>query len=438
MEMDKVKLCSALVFSVFALLVLCMSAVAVPLTIDKVKLDGDEIYETSANFVRDLERGEEFQVKVEVTADSPVQDAQIEVALTGIHNQDVEDTTDTFDMIENVTYLKTLTLVLPDKMDREQYKLRVRVEDRDGDTSQKTFELLVSTAKNNVIIKDVTFSPAGYVKAGRALLANVVVKNMGLENEDMIKVTVSIPELGITASDYISELDNEKSTTSEELYLRIPACAEQREYSIRTSVVFDDGDDTNTRTDSITVTEGDICQVSQVDGDTAPSTVITVGTSRQDVRIGQGSIYPITVRNAGTSARTYTVTADATGTWATLQVTPTNILLLQAGEVTTVYVYLTPTQTAAAGESMFSVTVSSGDEILKQIPLKANVVSSGATPAGNSSVVSWSGLRRLLEIGVVAFVILIVIIGLIIGFNKLKGNEDDEEPGEESSSKTYY
>ena len=46
---------------------------------------------------------------------------------------------------------------------------------------------------------------------------------------------------------------------------------------------------------------------------------------------------------------------------------------------------------------------------------------------------SWS-LPRGVEIGLIALIVLLVILGLIIGFNKLK--HDDEE--DENNGKTYY
>ena len=46
---------------------------------------------------------------------------------------------------------------------------------------------------------------------------------------------------------------------------------------------------------------------------------------------------------------------------------------------------------------------------------------------------AWSKVRRGLEVALIVLVVLLVVIGLIIGFNRLKGDED-----EEGKDETYY
>ena len=64
---------------------------------------------------------------------------------------------------------------------------------------------------------------------------------------------------------------------------------------------------------------------------------------------------------------------------------------------------------------------------MKQLPLSM-IVHEGQ-PSGTAR------LKEGLKIGLVVLVIVLVIIGLIIGFSKLRGEEEEEERGEE---KTYY
>ena len=45
--------------------------------------------------------------------------------------------------------------------------------------------------------------------------------------------------------------------------------------------------------------------------------------------------------------------------------------------------------------------------------------------------------RNALEIGLVVFVILLVILGLIIGFNKLKQSESDDDSEEKDKYENY-
>ena len=91
------------------------------------------------------------------------------------------------------------------------------------------------------------------------------------------------------------------------------------------------------------------------------------------------------------------------------------------------YVYANANADAPVGEQMFAVTVKSNEKILKQVVLKANV-------AAQPTVTGFGNLKKALEIGLVFLVVLLVILGLIIGFNKLRGSEEE---GKEESG-TYY
>ena len=67
--------------------------------------------------------------------------------------------------------------------------------------------------------------------------------------------------------------------------------------------------------------------------------------------------------------------------------------------------------------------VSSGNELLKEVTLKANVVQNAES----------ASLRQGLQIGLVVLVVLLVIVGLIVGFSRLKNDDSDKEEDE-----TYY
>jgi len=101
---------------------------------------------------------------------------------------------------------------------------------------------------------------------------------------------------------------------------------------------------------------------------------------------------------------------------------------LGAGETQTAYLYVTPKEDAPEGEKVFMVSVETqGDQ--KQVALTANVLAGESEPLGD-----WDKVKKGLEIGLIVLVVLLVVLILIIGFNKLKG---DEEP-EEISGQTYY
>ena len=122
--------------------------------------------------------------------------------------------------------------------------MRIEISNRNDDEVVYNAVLKVEQARNAIVIRDVIFSPENSVKAGRALLTSVRIKNMGEDDDEDVKVMVSIPELGISASDYIDEVESEESVTSEELYMRIPECADAGDYTATVTVEFDEGDET--------------------------------------------------------------------------------------------------------------------------------------------------------------------------------------------------
>ena len=62
---------------------------------------------------------------------------------------------------------------------------------------------------------------------------------------------------------------------------------------------------------------------------------------------------------------------------------------------------------------------------MKDVALKAKVLEDGK-----------SDFKRGLEIGLIVLVILLVILGLIVGFNKLRGDDESEDAGDDTE--TYY
>jgi uncharacterized membrane protein len=435
--MNSKKYLGAIMFLIALMTVSLVSAL--PVTIDVVEMDDVDLDPSSTNFVGAFERDGTFDVRVELTATQEVNDAQIEVYIRGYdHDDRVEDISKVFDMKAGRTYYEDFSLTFPYRLEKDLYKLRVRIEDRDGNSTQETFEIEIEAEEHSMKIKDVVFSPSNAVVAGRSLLTSVRVKQVGMESvEEGVKVGINIPALGLSAVDYIDEIDEDDSVTSEELYLRIPACTKPGTYDATVTVSYHDGDYSETRNEKITVIQGDLCELNKDPvAPIQPKTIITVGPTSQDVIQGQGGvIYPLTLSNAGSEARTYVIAADGYADWADVSVSPANIVVLQPGEAKALYVYVSANEDAPVGEHMFSLTVTSGAETLKEFVLKSNVVAGEAAP----ETTNWGGVKKVLEIGLVVLVVLLVILGLIIGFSRLKGSDDDfDDDDDDGKSETYY
>ena len=415
----------AKLFCVLALILVSVIAVSgianadsVPVTIESVKIDGETLED--GEVLGGIVRGDSVEVKVKLEATDDDDDVVVEASVKGLDHdsEKAEDETDAFSVKAGKTYYKTLSLELPDRMDVEEYALRIEVSNKNDDEVVYNAVLDIDNERNKVVIKDVIFSPEGQVKAGRALLTTVRLKNMGEDEEEDVKVKVAIPELGVSASDYIDELEEDDTVTSEELYMRVPECAEAGQYTATVTLEYDDGDEEVSENFLVNVVESESCGVG------VDKTVIAVSTESQDVTAGAtGAVYPLTLSNTGSAAKTYTVSTDAVE-GLDVKVSP-NVAVLAGGETKVVYVYVSADEDATEGAQNVGVTIKSGDETLKQVTLKANVVEPESS--------AWDKVKKGLEVALVVLVVLLVIIGLIIGFNRLKGDDDDEDKEE-----TYY
>ena len=392
---------------------------------------------------KNLKKTDELDVLVTLKIEdknTTTEDVQIEVELTGYDKSDkgkVTDETDTFDVKVNQVYDKRLNLELPVRFEQGRYSLKVRIDDK-TDSITFIFPVDIDAEGHLLEIRDIVLSPENEVKAGRALLVTARIKNRGAKEEEDVKVKASVPALGISASDYIDELDEEDcdktadkdcddSVTSEELYLRIPDCAEPGQYTVKVTVEYDDGDEEVTETTKINVVESDTCVASISELAITGKTIITIGPETQDISKGGSAMYPVTVANQGTESKVYSISVDSAD-WADFSVTPSNVLVVGASESKAAYISVAPKE-GAAGLQVFSVTIKSGETVLKQVPLRANILGTATAGLGVGKI------KKALEVGLVILVVLLVILGLIIGFNKLKGSEEEEETGED---KTYY
>ncbi len=399
---------------------------AVDLGLTSLKINGEEFGDAASNPSNSLEvkRGEDLTIKLRVRATADVSDVQIEADIYGYryaHREadSVSDVTKTFDLAENVTSFKTLELKVPSNIDKEHFYLRVRVADRYSTSYEQVYDLFVSgvDAEDAVIIKDYSFSPSNVVAAGRAFTTTVRVQNIGDDTLDDVKVTVEIPELNVKDSEYLDELSADEKETLDEFLLRIPDCAAPGVYEVEITAEFDEYE-SSSETASLTIVDGDTCGV------TASGTGRTVVSvpENQDVAQGTDAVYPLMITNQGSTAKTYAVTLSGLGAWGSARMEPSSVTVVEAGETSTIYLYVSANDDANSGTNGFKATISSDGES-KDVALTANVV------ADNSGMGSLQGL----EIALVVLVIILIIIGLIIGFSKLRNNDDDDE-----GSQTYY
>ena len=246
------------------LLAAVMTAQAIPITVDTVEVDEVLLLENSSTRL-DLERGDDIRVRIKITANANLDNVEILGFISGFEFNDIigeriSDVTQLFDLQANVSYVRTITLPLPSDAEVDDYKLRIIVSDRFGAPVIANFNFKIDTQRRNIKIQDVILSPGHRIKSGSALLAKVRIENKGQRDERDIKVVVTVPALGLSATDYIDEIrDNDRQDETEELFLRIPQCAEPGVYKVIVDAFYADNRRRSSVTRDIEVLKNPVC-----------------------------------------------------------------------------------------------------------------------------------------------------------------------------------
>ncbi len=443
--------------SVLAVTKVSEAAVGQPIGLQmlEVKVNGDVVTDNETirtQLLRDntIEVTVRFQTNIpsnSSNATGSAEDVEVSAFLTGYEynnngDERISATTQPFDAEPGVVYTKKLTLKLPDNLEQDDYKLRVVIADRNSLLEVFNYNLVIDADRHDVVIKDVTLTPDDEVKAGRALLAIVRVKNLGESTEQDVRVKVAIPDLGVSATEYLDDLESDESKSSEELYLRIPATAKAGTYDLVATVTYDNDHGKVSKTVSIkvvadkTVSPVDDQEEDEQEGDQPQpktgKTVVNVGPSSQTVTRGEGgSIYKLTLTNQGSSTKQYTVEVPGAD-WATVKINPSSVAVLEAGQSKDVFVYVAANEKASTGPHPFNIVLKSGDKVLQEIPLNADVIDSGAASGSDR-------LKKGLEVGLIVLIVLLVIVAIVLAVTKA-GKKGDEMPAESSEpvAQTYY
>lgn len=423
---------SIMVIFLLAMVSTVSAGVSPDYDIDKVEIDGRIVSESDVSFIT-LERGDSLDLDIWVTGKSTgavKDDIKVKAWIGGYEYGDVAENTKIFKVEPNGIYKKTLSVSLPDDLDAddngnsEKYTLHVEAFDSDNEV-RKSFSLRVEESMHDLRLIDVIFRPGTIVNAGDMLFTTVRVENMGDKKEEDVQVRVSIPELGFVARDYIDELvphdsnnDDEEKSDDIDLFGRIPRNARSGEYDVKVELIFNRGHD------SISENHRLIIEGEGVAADT--DSVVSVDSTRKDAKVGETVSYKVMIANFGDERTTYSAEVSGAGAWGSVSVDPA-FVTLNAGETGELFVRTTPN---TAGEQAFTVKVKANGQTIKEMNLQTGVASG-------------SDVRRGLEIGFAVLAILLVILGLIIAFTKLRGNGSEEEPemgaGEErEAGQTYY
>lgn len=435
----------AIVFLLTAFLVSTVSA----LQVTDVIVNGVEITQDTTVSIT---RGEDVDIWVQMSElpGVEVKDVKVRAWIEGYEYDDIEDSTDLFDIHASTTpnvISKNLELKLPDDLDAtESYTLNVGVFFQSAESIEYAwdFSLLVSPERHKLNVFDVIFNPSDKVEAGNNLYAKIRVENLGDKREENVKVSLSIPQLGVSTSDYIDDLsttdclegcdDNEnENTDSAELFVKIPENAKTGIYDAVIKISYGRNNFDEEKRYNIFVEENK--EVAAVD--TAPGTstqdggvvtsVISVDTTSQTVEQGGSAVYKIMFANLGKDSETFSLAVDGVN-FGTARVDP-GFITVNPDKTGEAYVYVSTNEDAQLGTSSFTVKVSADGKSVKDINLVANV--NEKTEKKGISLVG------VLETIFVILFIALIIIGIVLVVKKLRSDDESvEEPSSETGS--YY
>ncbi|MBN1644635.1 hypothetical protein JW851_01165 [Candidatus Woesearchaeota archaeon] len=256
----KTKMLSAL--SILLIILLATTAIALPIDINKVEIDGERVDDSEVRL--DVQRGQEVEIELTIIPTEDVEDIEIRAFISGYEYNDFDEIADSIgpiSMDQGVKYRKTLRVTLPEDVEEDDYKLRLLLTNRNGDdVIVKNYQIKVDLPRHELKITDAIFHPGKNVKAGTALLGQIRVENVGEKDEEDVVVKIMIPELGVSATDYIDEIESGKQEETEELYLKIPESTEAGIYQAQIYVGYNGNHDKVLATSVINVEENERLQ----------------------------------------------------------------------------------------------------------------------------------------------------------------------------------
>ncbi len=407
------------ILGVLMLLVGFVSADVADLSIEEVQVNGVTLNPNDLTKLS-VERGEHLNLRVTLASIADTENVILRAFIDGYEHsdyEDISDKTDIFDVKANVRYVKRLSLKLPEDLDKDVYTIKILVSDRYGEIKEYYYNIQVDSPRHAVTIKDVVLNPENYIKAGSYLTAFVRVKNIGEKTEDSVKVTVSVPQLGISSSDFIDEIDPEDAVSTEEIALKIPECTKEGEYELVIKAEYNDGYDEITTQKYIKVLESEYCPEFQEAE--AGKLLVTIPTTVANVEEGGKAEFLITIANTGKDAKDLMLYTDNVD-WANVELSE-NAVVINGEDVKIIKLYVTPKEDETGAKSL-NLNIKSGDKVIKSVPFTVNVEEKGGVAFDVSKI------KIALEIGIVILVIILVVVVLLVALRKgPKSTEKNEE-----------
>ncbi|HLG25152.1 MAG TPA: hypothetical protein VI564_09545, partial [Candidatus Nanoarchaeia archaeon] len=381
------------------------------ISVDRIEVEDDTIVENENNYLVISESKKKLDVDVFLTSLEDIEDARVEAILTLENGDVVSDVSNVFDISDEATVRKSLELPFIGSFLQSDFKLKIKIIDSEGDFEEKIYGIKLTKQKFPFVVNTVTLGSES-IASGRSLDVKVNYRNIGTSTVDFASLVISIPELGVITSKPIGS-SSPGSEMETEFSVKIPAEAEAGVYTVSAEIQSRNAIESESSETEIQVTEPSGIKTQN------EKLLITVPVSGQDItNDGTEAVYPLTFKNAGTEAKTYSLKFDSQN--VNLRLGDSSIFVLNAGESKTINLYVSYKGDEFAGDQKIIVTVESKGEVLKQIPLRATV----AGETKNSGTFMGPGFLTMLMISLIVIVIALAMLGLYFGIKMADSKEE--------------
>lgn len=402
-------------------------AIAGQYNINEVRLNDKTLTSTG---LEDVRAGDTVEIKVFLTglADSP--NTRIKASIDGYEYGMLSDVSDIFDVEAGVGYQRTLNIELPEDMEASSdYTLEIEVGNKDGVDTIVSYNLRVQEPRHLIRVFDAILNPTSSIQAGEPLFVTVRVENLGDKKEDQVKVTASIPALGIEVSQYVRDLitreqernedfwvfDEKVSDTTSDLLLQIPEDAKEGDYDVMVRVYYNRMHSMEEKVYKLHVTNP------EAQAKATSKELINVNAQTQNVVAGEGVVYTFTLANLGEEARTFNLQVSGVQDWGSVRVDPQTVTV-DADSTKEAFVFVAATENAE-GVKTFMVKVTEGDKVVKEFTLTANVAGSGF---------GYGSLKEILQVAFLILLVILVVLGIVLIVKKSSEATSEEE------AQSYY
>lgn len=231
--------------------------------------------------------GETVPVEVRFVSNEDLEDAKLKVWISG-YKDDIEASTNRFDVIAGKTYIKILDIELPNTMDiedlDEDLTLHVEISDKDDDFEAPGYTITVQKDSYDYGLLSVEAPSAA--DAGDVIAIDVVLKNTGRHELEDSFVIARIPELDVYKKVYFGDIapednfdndDDAEDARERRVYVVIPADAISGDYDL--TVKASNYDATEEVVKSITIdgiTAGNAINAEAKDKEGVPNSIIVL------------------------------------------------------------------------------------------------------------------------------------------------------------------